>query len=161
MWHLDMYTQAETLALGERLGRVVPPGVCLCLRGDLGAGKTLFTQGLALGLDIPERATSPTFTIVNQYPGGRVLLNHLDMYRINNEDELWELGIEEYFECQAVTVVEWPDILGTMLPDDAVNITIEKCYDNDKEWRRITIDGSGAGSAWLEEALADYANIIN
>ena len=158
MWSVDSYSQAETLALGFVLGKFVPPGTAIALYGDLGSGKTLLTKGIAKGLGIEEPITSPTFTIVNQYLNGKFVFNHMDIYRINEEEELYELGIEEYFDRDSVCVVEWPEILGNIMPSDAVNIKFTKRMDNDgNEWRHIVVTADKKNRAWLEEAMGKYA----
>lgn len=162
MWSLDSYTQAETLTLGIVLGHFVPEGTSIALRGDLGSGKTLLTKGIAKGMGIAEPITSPTFTIVNQYLSGKCILNHMDIYRINDDEELYELGIEEYFDRDSVCVIEWPDILGDILPLDAVNIDFTKHLDEDgNEWRHIVISADEKNKKWLEEAMSEYAFTSN
>ena len=162
MWSLDSYTQAETLALGILLGNHAPKGTCIALHGDLGSGKTLLTKGIAKGMGITEPITSPTFTIVNQYLNGKCILNHMDIYRINDEEELYELGIEEYFDRDSICVVEWPEILGSILPSDTININFTKHMDEDgSEWRHITINAADQNQKWLEEAMSKYAYISN
>lgn len=101
--------EAETEALGEALGRTLSPGAVVAFTGDLGAGKTAFTRGLARGLDIGERVTSPTFTIVNEYEGGRLPLFHFDMYRLGSSDELFDIGWEDYLRRGGVCAVEWSE----------------------------------------------------
>lgn len=109
------HSEEETEALGEELGRRVPAGTVIAFTGDLGAGKTAFTRGLARGLGIEGRVTSPTFTIVNEYPGGRLPLFHFDMYRLDSSDELFDIGWEEYLDRGGVCAVEWsenvPDVM--------------------------------------------------
>ena len=162
MWSLDSYTQAETVTLGMVLGYYAPVGSCIALRGDLGSGKTLLTQGIARGMGIAEPVTSPTFTIVNQYMDGKCILNHMDMYRINEEEELWALGIEEYFDRDSICVVEWPEILGEILPPDAVMVDFTKHLDaNGNEWRHIVIQADETNRGWLEEAMSEYAFTSN
>ncbi|BDF67344.1 tRNA (adenosine(37)-N6)-threonylcarbamoyltransferase complex ATPase subunit type 1 TsaE [Pseudoflavonifractor phocaeensis] len=102
-------SEAETEALGEALGRTLSPGAVVAFTGDLGAGKTAFTRGLARGLDIGERVTSPTFTIVNEYEGGRLPLFHFDMYRLGSSDELFDIGWEDYLRRGGVCAVEWSE----------------------------------------------------
>lgn len=102
-------SEAETEALGETLGRTLSPGAVVAFTGDLGAGKTAFTRGLARGLDIGERVTSPTFTIVNEYEGGRLPLFHFDMYRLGSSDELFDIGWEDYLRRGGVCAVEWSE----------------------------------------------------
>ena len=103
------YSEAETEALGEKLGERVRPGTVIAFSGDLGAGKTVFTRGLARGLGIGERVTSPTFTIVNEYEGGRMPLFHFDMYRLGSSDELFDIGWEDYLRRGGVCAVEWSE----------------------------------------------------
>lgn len=161
MWSMDSYSQTDTLALGLLLGNFAPPGVCFALRGDLGSGKTLLTKGIAKGMGIMEEITSPTFTIVNQYLDGKCVLNHMDAYRINDEDELYELGIEEYFDNSSINVIEWPDILGVLLPVECVNINIDKRMDDEgNEWRHIVITADKQNQKWLEEVMSKYAYTI-
>lgn len=103
------HSEAETEALGERIGETVGPGAVLAFTGDLGAGKTAFTRGLARGLGIRDRVTSPTFTIVNEYDGGRLPLFHFDLYRIGSSDELFDIGWEDYLARDGVCAVEWSE----------------------------------------------------
>ena len=102
-------SEEETEALGRRLGETLERGAVVAFTGDLGAGKTAFTRGLAKGLDIPDRVTSPTFTIVNEYEGGRLPLFHFDMYRLSSADELFEIGWEDYLARGGVCAVEWSE----------------------------------------------------
>jgi tRNA threonylcarbamoyladenosine biosynthesis protein TsaE len=127
----------ETAAAGERLGASLGPGVVVALTGDLGAGKTCFIQGLVRGLDVTTRATSPTFVLVNEYRG-RVPVHHVDLYRVESAAEAMDLGLDELFAGEGVTVVEWADKLGALLPADAVRVHIDGVGD---EPRRITIHG--------------------
>ena len=162
MWSLDSYTQAETITLGIILGHFAPIGTSFALYGDLGSGKTLLTKGIAKGMGISEAVTSPTFTIVNQYLQGKCILNHMDMYRINDEEELYDLGIEEYFDRDSICVVEWPEILGNILPNDAVKINFTKHMDDSgNEWRHIVIENDEKNRKWLEEAMSEYAFTSN
>ena len=108
-------SEAETEALGEALGRTLSPGAVVAFTGDLGAGKTAFTRGLARGLDIGERVTSPTFTIVNEYEGGRLPLFHFDMYRLGSSDELFDIGWEDYLRRGGVCAVEWSEKVADVL----------------------------------------------
>ena len=128
---------AETEALGEKLGRLLPPGTVLAYRGDLGAGKTAFTRGLARGLGAQEPVTSPTYTIVNEYLSGRLPLFHFDMYRLGSADELFDIGWEDYLERGGICAVEWSENVEEAL-EDALVLTIEKTGD---ESRRITLEG--------------------
>ena len=128
---------AETEAVGAALARVLEPGAVIAYRGDLGAGKTAFTRGLARGLGVKEPVTSPTYTIVNEYLSGSMPLFHFDMYRLGSEDELFDIGWEDYLERGGVCAVEWSENVDDAM-EDAVYITIEKLGE---ESRRITIEG--------------------
>ena len=134
----------ETEGIGEKLGKMLPPGTILAYRGDLGAGKTAFTRGLARGLGCRERVTSPTYTIVNEYLGGRLPLFHFDMYRLSSADDLWDIGWEDYLERQGVCAVEWSENVQDAL-EDAIVITIEK---TGSESRRITLEGGACFAAF-------------
>lgn len=127
----------QTEALGAALGRIVPAGTVLAYRGDLGAGKTAFTRGLAAGLGYTDPVTSPTYTIVNEYLGGRLPLFHFDMYRLACADDLWDIGWEDYLDRQGVCAVEWSENV-TEAMEGAVTITIEKLGE---DTRRITMEG--------------------
>ena len=128
---------AETEAVGAALGAVLTPGTVIAYRGDLGAGKTAFTRGLARGLGVTDRVTSPTYTIVNEYLGGRMPLFHFDMYRLGSEDELFDIGWDDYLERGGVCAVEWSEnVWGAM--EDAIVITITRL---DEDTRKIDIEG--------------------
>lgn len=127
----------ETEALGEALGQRLLGGEVIAYRGDLGAGKTAFTRGLARGLGISMRVTSPTYTIVNEYLGGRLPLFHFDMYRLGSSDELFDIGWEDYLLRGGVCAVEWSENVADAM-DHAILVTIEKPSD---ETRKITIEG--------------------
>ena len=128
---------AETEAVGTALGNVLKPGTILAYRGDLGAGKTAFTRGLAKGLGCTDLVTSPTYTIVNEYLSGRLPLFHFDMYRLASSDDLWDIGWEDYLERGGVCAVEWSENVEDAL-ENAVSVTIEKLGE---DARRITIEG--------------------
>ena len=128
---------AETEAVGSALGKILPAGTILAYRGDLGAGKTAFTRGLAKGLGCTDMVTSPTYTIVNEYLSGRLPLFHFDMYRLASSDDLWDIGWEDYLERGGICAVEWSENVADAL-EDAISITIEKLGE---ESRRITIEG--------------------
>ena len=127
----------ETEALGEKLGKLLRPGTVLAYLGDLGAGKTAFTRGLARGLGCRETVTSPTYTIVNEYLGGRLPLFPFDMYRLASSDDLWDIGWEDYLDRQGVCAVEWSENVPEAMTG-ALTVRIEKLGDT---VRRITIDG--------------------
>ena len=136
------HSPEETEKIGEALAKSLQPGTILAYRGDLGAGKTAFTRGLARGLGCKETVTSPTYTIVNEYLGGRLPLFHFDMYRLASSDDLWDIGWEDYLEREGVCAVEWSENVQDAM-EDAVTVTIEKLGENT---RRITIEG-GQGYA--------------
>ena len=127
----------QTEKIGEALGKNIKPGTVIAYRGDLGAGKTAFTRGLARGLGSTELVTSPTYTIVNEYLGGRMPLFHFDMYRLHSSDDLWDIGWEDYLERGGVCAVEWSENVEDAL-EDPIFITIHKLGE---ESRRITIEG--------------------
>lgn len=127
----------ETEAVGAALGKILPPGTVIAYRGDLGAGKTAFTRGLARGLGYAEPVTSPTYTIVNEYLGGRLPLFHFDMYRLASADDLWDIGWDDYLERGGVCAVEWSENVADAL-EDAMVITLEKTGESS---RRILIEG--------------------
>ena len=127
----------ETEAVGAALGKILMPGTVIAYRGDLGAGKTAFTRGLALGLGYAEPVTSPTYTIVNEYLGGRLPLFHFDMYRLASSDDLWDIGWDDYLDRSGVCAVEWSENVEDAL-EGAILITIHKTGENS---RRIEIEG--------------------
>ena len=128
---------AETEAVGAALGKIIPAGTVIAYRGELGAGKTAFTRGLARGLGCSELVTSPTYTIVNEYLGGRLPLFHFDMYRLASSDDLWDIGWEDYLERGGVCAVEWSENVADAM-EDAITVTIDKLGE---ESRRITMEG--------------------
>lgn len=130
-------SEAETSALGEKLAARLAPGAVVAMYGGLGAGKTAFTRGLARGLGLSSRVSSPTFTIVNEYLG-RVPLFHFDMYRLSDADELFEIGWEDYLARGGVCVVEWSENVEGAFPPESIVVKIEKTGDSE---RRIEIEG--------------------
>ena len=129
----------ETEAVGAALARVLEPGAVIAYRGDLGAGKTAFTRGLARGLGVKESVTSPTYTIVNEYLSGSMPLFHFDMYRLGGADELFDIGWEDYLARNGVCAVEWSEnVWGAM--EDAVIVTISRLGE---DTRKIEIEGGG------------------
>ena len=130
---------AETEALGQRLAERLQPGDVIAYTGDLGAGKTAFTRGLARGLGITERITSPTFTIVNEYQGGRLPLFHFDMYRLGSSEELYEIGWEDYLARGGVCAVEWSEIVADALEEDCIRVDIRQ--GDTENQRKITVEG--------------------
>jgi tRNA threonylcarbamoyladenosine biosynthesis protein TsaE len=127
----------ETEAVGEALAKLLQPGTVVAYQGDLGAGKTAFTRGLARGLGYTEPVTSPTYTIVNEYLGGRLPLFHFDMYRLKSSDDLWDIGWEDYLERGGVCAVEWSENVADAM-EEPVLVTI---YKLGEDARRITIEG--------------------
>ena len=127
----------QTEEVGAALSKVLSPGTVIAYRGDLGAGKTAFTRGLARGLGVSDPVTSPTYTIVNEYLGGRMPLFHFDMYRLHSSDDLWDIGWEDYLDRDGVCAVEWSENVDDAM-ENAVYITIEKLGEDS---RRITIEG--------------------
>lgn len=134
---IQTHSETETEALGERLARCVPAGQVVALYGDLGAGKTAFVRGMARGLEIRERVSSPTFTVVNEYPGD-VPLFHFDMYRLRNADELYEIGWEDYLCRNGICVTEWSENVEDALPEDCIRVRITRLNDTE---RQIEIEG--------------------
>ena len=139
---MTFYTNspAETEAVGEKLGKALMPGMVIAYRGDLGAGKTAFTRGLARGLGCAEQVTSPTYTIVNEYLSGRMPLFHFDMYRLAGADDLWDIGWEDYLDRGGVCAVEWSENVEDAM-EDAIFVTIEK---TGEDARIITVEGGTA-----------------
>ena len=130
----------ETFEIGKQLGLEAKPGEVYCLNGDLGVGKTVFTQGFASGLGITEPVNSPTFTIVQQYEEGRLPLYHFDVYRIGDVEEMDEIGYEDCFYGEGVCLIEWSTLIQEILPEDAIHITIEKDLEKGFDYRRIQME---------------------
>ncbi len=135
---IESRSEAETFAVGSKLGESAKSGDIFLLDGDLGVGKTVFAKGVAAGLGIDEPVVSPTFTIVHEYEG-RLPLYHFDVYRIADPDEMYEIGFDEYLYGDGVCLIEWPSQVEELLPEEAVRITIEKDMKNGPDYRRITI----------------------
>ena len=133
------HSPEETRTLGERLARVLQPGAVVAFTGDLGAGKTAFISGMARGLGIQEPVTSPTFTIVNEYEGGRLPLFHFDMYRLGSADELFHIGWEDYLARGGVCAVEWSENVAEAMEDDALRVDMARGADENS--RVIRIEG--------------------
>ena len=139
------HSPEETEAVGTALGKILDPGTVIAYEGDLGAGKTAFTRGLARGLGCSDMVTSPTYTIVNEYLSGRLPLFHFDMYRLGSCDDLWDIGWEDYLDRGGVCAVEWSENVADAM-EGAMRVIIEKTGEDS---RRITIEGG--------EALADLS----
>ena len=129
----------ETFELGKKIGLEAKAGEIICLDGDLGVGKTVFTQGFAKGLGIDEAVNSPTFTIIKEYDEGRLPLYHFDVYRIGDPEEMYEIGYEDYFYGQGVCLIEWAKLIEELIPDEAKIVLIEKNLENGLDYRKITV----------------------
>lgn len=137
---IETFTPQETFALGQQIGRECTPGQVYTLIGDLGVGKTVFTQGVASGLEITEPVNSPTFTIVQVYEEGRLPFYHFDVYRIGDVEEMEEIGYEDYFYGEGLCLIEWANLIEEILPEHYSRITIEKDLEKGVDYRRITIE---------------------
>ncbi|MBQ9765793.1 MAG: tRNA (adenosine(37)-N6)-threonylcarbamoyltransferase complex ATPase subunit type 1 TsaE [Lachnospiraceae bacterium] len=136
----ETFSAKETFELGKLLGEQAKAGMGYCLNGDLGTGKTVFTQGFAKGLGIEEPVNSPTFTIVQVYEEGRLPFYHFDVYRIGDIEEMDEIGYEDYFYGDGVSLVEWASLIEEIIPKNFGKITIEKDLEKGFDYRRITIE---------------------
>lgn len=136
----ESLTWQDTFSLGEKLGRDVGGGTVICINGDLGAGKTVFTQGFAKGLGIDEPVSSPTFTIVQEYHTGRIPFYHFDVYRIGDVSEMEDIGYEDYFFGNGVCLIEWACLIKEIIPKEAIAVTIEKNLEKGFDYRLITIN---------------------
>lgn len=138
---IETFSEQETRSLGEQLASNAKPGSIYTLTGDLGVGKTVFTQGFAKGLGIEEPVNSPTFTIIQEYGDGRLPFYHFDVYRIGNIDEMEEIGYEDYFYGNGVCLIEWANLIEDILPGERFAITIEKDLNRGFDYRKITVEG--------------------
>ncbi len=136
---LETRSPEETFQVGMRLGQEAQAGQVFTLTGDLGVGKTVFTQGLAKGLGIEEPVNSPTFTIVQVYEGGRLPFYHFDVYRIGDVEEMDEVGFEDYVMGEGVSLIEWANLIEEILPEERTEILIEKDLEKGFDYRRITV----------------------
>ena len=141
----------QTTDLGIKLGKLLNAGDVLCLTGDLGTGKTHITKGIALGLDINDYITSPTFTIVNEYDSGRLKLNHFDVYRVSDPDEIYAIGFDDYIFSDAVSIIEWANYIEDILPKDILHINIEKDLEKGENFRTITLKAYGDRYDYIKE----------
>ena len=139
----ETMSPAETFDLGKKLGSTAKPGMIICLNGDLGTGKTVFTQGVAKGLEIDEPVNSPTFTILQEYTRGRLPFYHFDVYRIGDVEEMDEIGYEDCFYGQGICLVEWANLIEEILPEHYYKIVIEKDLEKGFDYRKITIEEIG------------------
>lgn len=139
----ESFTTADTYRFGQQMGESAKKGQIFCINGDLGVGKTVFTQGFAKGLGIDEPISSPTFTIVQVYEEGRLPLYHFDVYRIADVSEMDEIGYEDYFFGEGVCLIEWAQLIQEIIPKPVTCITIEKALDKGFDYRKITVDEEG------------------
>lgn len=137
---VETFSSQETYALGERLAKEAKSGQVFTLIGDLGVGKTVFTQGIASGLGIDEPICSPTFTIVQEYYSGRLPFYHFDVYRIGDVEEMDEVGFDDYVYGDGVTMIEWANLIQEILPEKYTQILIEKDLEKGFDYRKITIE---------------------
>lgn len=140
---IESYSPEETFALGERIGREAKPGQVCTLIGELGAGKTVLTQGVAAGLGITGPVNSPTFTILQMYEEGRLPFYHFDVYRIADVEEMEEIGYEDCFYGQGLCLIEWANLIEELLPDSYTEIRIEKDIQKGFDYRKITLAEHG------------------
>ena len=136
----ESFSEEMTFEIGKKLGEKADKGEIICLEGDLGVGKTVFTKGFAEGLDIEDNIDSPTFTIVQEYLEGRIPLYHFDVYRIGDISEMDEIGYEDYFFGEGVCLIEWASRIEELLPEAAVHIKIEKDLAKGFEYRRVVVE---------------------
>lgn len=137
---IETRSAQETFRLGKELGEKAYPGQVFTLTGDLGVGKTVFTQGFAAGLGITEPVSSPTFTIVQVYEEGRLPFYHFDVYRIGDVEEMEEVGFEDYVMGDGVSLIEWANLIEEILPEKRTDVTIEKNLEEGFDYRKITIE---------------------
>ena len=136
----ESFSEEMTFEIGKKLGEKADKGEIICLEGDLGVGKTVFTKGFAEGLNIEENIDSPTFTIVQEYTEGRLPLYHFDVYRIGDISEMDEIGYEDYFFGEGVCLIEWASRIKELIPESAICITIEKDLSRGFEYRRVVVE---------------------
>ena len=134
----ESYSETDTAGIAEEIAEKIVPGDIICLNGDLGAGKTVFTSALAKALGVSEYISSPTFTIVNEY-SGKMPVYHFDAYRIADSDEMFEIGFEEYISGEGLCIIEWSVNIADILPSDRYEITIERDYEKGENYRVISV----------------------
>lgn len=139
MKEIETWSAEDTYALGKSLGESAAAGEIYCLSGDLGVGKTVFTQGFAKGLGVVEAVSSPTFTIIQEYHEGKLPFYHFDVYRIGDVEEMDEIGYEDYIYGEGVSLIEWANLIEEILPEHYTEIKIEKDLEKGFDYRRITI----------------------
>ena len=136
----ETFSPEETFEFGKALGKQAKAGTVICLDGELGVGKTVFTQGFAAGLGIEEPVNSPTFTILQIYEEGRLPLYHFDVYRIEEPEEMDEIGYEDYFYGDGVCLIEWASMISELIPETAIQVTIKKDLEQGFDCRTITVE---------------------
>lgn len=141
----------KTMEIGRQLGEKCNAGDIFCLIGDLGTGKTHFTKGLADGLGVTDYITSPTFTIVNEYESGRLKLYHFDVYRVNDPDEIYAIGFDEYIFSDGVSIIEWANYIEELIPEEYIKVTLEKLPEKGEEFRKIIIESYGKRYDYVKE----------
>ncbi|MCM1252028.1 MAG: tRNA (adenosine(37)-N6)-threonylcarbamoyltransferase complex ATPase subunit type 1 TsaE [Clostridium sp.] len=139
---IETHSAQETYELGKKMGENARAGQIYCLIGDLGVGKTVFTQGMAAGLGITEPVNSPTFTILQIYEEGRMPFYHFDVYRIEEAEEMEEIGYEEYFYGEGVCLIEWANLIEEILPEERISVVIEKDLSSGFDYRTIKVEGA-------------------
>ena len=144
----------ETFALGENIGKRARAGEIYTLTGDLGAGKTVLAKGVAAGLGIDEHVSSPTFTILQEYRGGRLPLYHFDVYRIEDPEEMFEVGLADYLHGEGVCLIEWAEQIAELLPAETIDIVLTRDPSRGDDYRRIEIRSMEAGRAAAERERA-------
>ena len=137
----ETFSPEETFSFGKWIGENALPGQVCTLVGDLGVGKTVFTQGVAEGLGITEPVNSPTFTIIQEYESGRMPFYHFDVYRIGDIEEMEEIGYDDYFYGNGICLIEWANLIEEILPEHIIEITIEKNLEKGFDYRKITVTG--------------------
>lgn len=142
---------SETTNIGEALGKLLNAGDIICLTGDLGTGKTHITKGIAKGLNVTDNITSPTFNIVNEYDSGRLKLNHFDVYRVSDPDEIYAIGFDDYIFSDAVSIIEWANYIEEILPNDFLHIYIQKDLSKGENYRKITLTPYGEKYQYIKE----------
>ena len=140
---IETHDPEETFEVGRKIGMNAKPGQIYTLTGDLGVGKTVFTQGVAAGLGITEPVNSPTFTIIQEYEDGRLPFYHFDVYRIGDIEEMEEIGYDDYFFGKGICLIEWAELIEEILPEKRIEVTIEKNLEKGFDYRKITIRERG------------------
>ena len=140
---IETHSPRETFEVGKKIGTNAEPGQIYTLTGDLGVGKTVFTQGVAAGLGITEPVNSPTFTIIQEYEDGRLPFYHFDVYRIGDIEEMEEIGYDDYFFGKGICLIEWAELIEEIRPEKRIEVTIEKDLEKGFDYRKITIRERG------------------